>query len=87
MVTNPCPVGPFFHPAPCFWPGRAVQDDARPWDPILAWETWKKFLAPGFGSAASTTVATWGGTEQTDDLSVSPPPVCVSHLQMETNKS
>ncbi|XP_058517282.1 urotensin-2B isoform X2 [Ochotona princeps] len=37
--------------APCVWPGKAVEDSQKPWDPAPAWETWRKFLAPGFGSA------------------------------------
>ena len=26
--------GPTSHPAPCLWPGKAVQDSPRPWDPV-----------------------------------------------------
>ncbi|XP_058535116.1 chromatin modification-related protein MEAF6 isoform X1 [Ochotona princeps] len=36
---------------PCLWPGKAVEDGPKPWDPEPTRETWKNLLAPGFGSA------------------------------------
>ncbi|XP_062064518.1 aminopeptidase O isoform X5 [Lepus europaeus] len=33
------------------WPGKTVEDGPSPWPPAPMWETWKKPLAPGFGSA------------------------------------
>ena len=39
------------HSAPCLWPGKAVEDGSKPWDPAPKWETRKRLLAPGFGSA------------------------------------
>ena len=31
--------------APCLWPGKAVQDGPKLWDPAPAWETRKRLLA------------------------------------------
>ena len=35
MGTGPYPSCSTAHPAPCLWPGKAVQDDPKPWDPAL----------------------------------------------------
>ena len=35
------------HPAPCLSPGKADEDGPKPWEPASAWQTWRKFLAPG----------------------------------------
>ena len=51
MDTSSNPSGPASHPAPCLWPGKAVEDGPKLWDPAPTWDTRKKFLDPGFGSA------------------------------------
>ena len=38
------PSAPTSHPARCLWPGKAVEDGPRPWDPVPMWETPKKLL-------------------------------------------
>ena len=40
------PGGPASLPAPCLWPGKAVKEGPKPWEPAPAWEE-----ALGFGSA------------------------------------
>ena len=40
---------PASHLAPCLWPGKAVKDGPKPWEPAPVQETRKKLLAPGFG--------------------------------------
>ena len=39
---------PAYHPAPCLWPGRAVEDGPKPCFSVPAWETQKMLLTPGF---------------------------------------
>ena len=51
MGAGPNPGSPSSHPAPCLWSRKAVKDDLKPWDPAPTWETQKKLLALGFGSA------------------------------------
>ena len=33
MSAGSNPGGPASHPAPCLWPGKAVEDGPKPWDP------------------------------------------------------
>ena len=41
MGADSNPRGPASHPAPCLWPGKAVKDSPKPWNPVPPWETWK----------------------------------------------
>ena len=59
--------GPASHPAPCLWPGKAVQDGPKPWDPAPVWETWLRI-----GSAPAI-VAAWGVSQWMEEL-----PLCRS---------
>ena len=45
------PGSPTSIPTPCLWPEKAVEDGPMFWDPAPVWDTWKKFMDPGFGSA------------------------------------
>ena len=45
------PGSPASHPDPCLWPGKAVEDGPKPWDPAPLWDTRKKLLDPDFGWA------------------------------------
>ena len=66
--------GPGSHPAPCLWPGKAVEDGPRAWDPAPVWKTWEEAL--GFWlqiSAVPAVVATWGVNHWMEDL-----PLCLS---------
>ena len=45
---------------PCLWPGKAGEDGILPWDPAPAWETWRRFLAPGFRLAQHRLLRTFG---------------------------
>ena len=62
MGTGSSPGSSTSHPVPCLWPGKAVEDSLMLWDPAPMWETWKKFLDPGFGLAciALAVALTWG---------------------------
>ena len=51
MGAGSSPGNPTSHPVPCWWPGKAVEDRPKPWDPAPMWENWKRLLAPGSGSA------------------------------------
>ena len=56
-------------PAPCLWPGKAVEDGPKPWDPAPAWQTQKE--APGSWlriRAAPGIVVTSGVNHRTQDL-------------------
>ena len=39
------PGSPASLPAPCLWPGKAVEDGPRLWEPAPAWETRRRLLA------------------------------------------
>ena len=39
------PGSPASLPAPCLWPGKAVENTPKLWDPAPAWETQKRLLA------------------------------------------
>ena len=45
MGTSCNPGSSASHPAPCLWPGKAIEDGPKPWDPAPEWETWKSLLA------------------------------------------
>ena len=49
MGAGSNPGSPTSLPAPCLWPGKAVKDGPRLWDPASAWENPEE--APGFGPA------------------------------------
>lgn len=82
--TNPLPVAPISHigassgpgfftscPAPCCWPGKAVEDDTRPWVPGFTWESWKKQVVSGFRWAQLRLLWPFGGMKQgMEELSV-----------------
>ena len=56
--SNPC--SSTFHPAPCLWPGKAVENSPKPWDPAPVWDTQRKL--PGswlWISAAPAVAVTW----------------------------
>lgn len=59
-----------FHLNPGLWPGRAVQDDPRLLDPVHTWQTPKKFLVPGFGSAYIQPLQPFG-SKSLDGISLS----------------
>ncbi|XP_069908059.1 polycomb group protein ASXL1 isoform X7 [Oryctolagus cuniculus] len=40
-----------FQSSSLLWPGKAVEDGPSAWAPAPTWETQRKLLAPGFGSA------------------------------------
>ena len=50
MDSSSNPGIPASHPAPCLWPGKSIEDGPKPWYAAHTWETWRKFLAPGYGS-------------------------------------
>ena len=61
LRSSPCTPGiPYGHqfypsspaslPAPCLWPGKAVKDDPKLWDPAPAWEIRKRLLASDWHS-------------------------------------
>ena len=50
MGAGSSPCSPASHPASCLWPGKAIEDGPKPWDPAPTWETQKNLQAPGFGS-------------------------------------
>ena len=50
MAVSSNPGGHSSHPAPCLWPGKAVEESPKPWDLVPVWETWMKIQAPAFGS-------------------------------------
>ena len=71
--TGSSPGSPASHPAPCLWPGKAVEDGPKLWDLHLRGR-------PGRGSwlwigIASTVALTWGVNHRTEDL-----PLCISSL-------
>ena len=67
--SNPC--SPASLPAPCLWPGKAVKNGPRLWDPAPAWETQKRLLASDWHSIGRCTHL---GSESSDeDL-----PLCIS---------
>ena len=67
--TGSNPGSPASRPAVCLWPGKAVEDSPKPWDPAHVWETWKKLLVPGFGIDSALTIAvTWGVNHRMEDL-------------------
>ena len=45
MGASSNPGGPASLPAPCLWPGKAVEDNPKLWDPAPVWETRKRLLA------------------------------------------
>ena len=45
MGASSNPGSPASLPAPCLWPGKAVEDGPKLWDPAPAWETRKRLLA------------------------------------------
>ena len=51
MGADSNPGGPVSHPAPCLWPGKAVKNGPKPWNPAPVWDTRRKFLDAGFGLA------------------------------------
>ena len=65
--SNPGGSSPASDSAPCLWPVKAVGNGPKTWDPVPVWETWKKFLAPGFGlaSIALAVALTWGLASRT----------------------
>ena len=83
---NPC--GPASHPAPCMWPGKAVKDGPKPWNPGPVWETWKSsWLRIG---TAPAIVVTYRVKHQTGNISVSLPlslSLYVSDFEIKINKA
>ena len=81
MGASSNPSSPASLPAPCLWPGKAVEDGLKHWDPAPVWDTQK---SPGFGSAWHRAVAlTWGVNHWTEDL-----PLCLSSLYIRlSNKN
>ena len=63
------PGSPASLPAPCLWPGKAVEDDPKLWDPAPAWGT---RLRTGIALAVALT---WGVNHRMEDL-----PLCLSSL-------
>ena len=51
MGTGSNPSSSTSQPAPCLWSEKVVKNGPKLWDPAPMWETRKRFLAPGFGSA------------------------------------
>ena len=45
MGAGSNPGSPTSHPAPYLWPGKAVEDGPKLWEPAPAWETRKRLLA------------------------------------------
>ena len=45
MGAGSNPSSPASLPAPCLWPGKAVEDGPKLWEPAPAWETRKRLLA------------------------------------------
>ena len=84
LRSSPCtpgiPYGRRFYPgcptslpAPCLWPGKAVEDSPKLWDPAPTWETRKSsWLRIGIALAVALT---WGVIHRTEDL-----PLCLSSL-------
>ena len=71
-----CPIGassnagdPASHPAPYLWPGKAMEDSPKPWDPASVEEARKKFLVPGFGLAQLRPLQPVGG-KSSDGMSL-----------------
>ena len=68
---------PRFPPAPCLWPGKAVEDGPKLWEPAPAWETQKRLLASdrhSIGSCAHLGSETLDGRSSSLSLlSVYPP--------------
>ena len=58
-------------PAPCLWPGKAIDDGPNPWDPAPVWETWKSSWLQI--DEAPAIVVTWRVNRQMEDL-----PLCLS---------
>ena len=50
MGAGSKPGVPASHPAPCLWPGKAVKDGPKPWDPAPVWKTWRNLLTLDFES-------------------------------------
>ena len=76
MGINSCPGFTTSHPVPCLWPGKAVEDGPKPWDPAPTWETQKRLLVLGswlWIGRALAIVATWGVNQQLEDF-----PLCLS---------
>ena len=71
------------YPAPCLWPGKAVEDGPKLWDPAPVWETQKRLLALDRHSIGSAIALTWGVNHWTEDL-----PLCLSSLYIRlSNKN
>ena len=51
MDASSNPGSPTSHPAPCLWPGKAVEDGPKPWDPAPECKTQSRLQAHGFGLA------------------------------------
>ena len=68
-------------PAPCLWPGKAVEDGPKLWEPAPTWETGRgSWLRIGIASAV---VLTWGVNHRMEDL-----PLCLSSLYIRlSNKN
>ena len=85
MDTGYNPSSAASHPAPCLWPGKAVKDSPKPWDPApTVWETWKSSwlrisMAPAF-------VVTCRVKQQTGNISLSLLSLYVSDFAIKINK-
>ena len=82
LRSSPCtpwiPYGRWFYPgspaslpAPCLWPGKAVEDGPKLWDPapMTGRVSWLRI------GIASSIALTWGVNHRTEDL-----PLCLSSL-------
>ena len=80
MGASSNPSSPASLPALCLWPGKAVEDSPKLWDPAPTWETWKRLLASGIALAVALT---WGVNHRAEDL-----PLCLSSLYIRiSNKN
>ena len=67
VATGLCPGCSASHPAPCLWPGRAVEDGPKPWDLQPTWETPGSWL---WVVSALAVLALCGMNQQMENFSV-----------------
>ena len=69
MGASPNPGSPASHPALCLWPGKAVEDGSKSWDPAPCMGDSEEVPSSWLwiGSAPAVAV-TWGVNHRTGDL-------------------
>ena len=86
MGAGSNPGSPTSLPAPCLWPGKAVKDGPKLWDPAPAWETRRRLLASDRHSIGPLRL-TWGVNHRMEDLLLSLSSLYIRLSNKKNNKN